>query len=60
MTEAEIVRRKREREPADRPALVDPELADELLARAQTDGVELLGPDGCQFRRTHRGNIGVA
>jgi transposase-like protein len=27
-------------------ALVDAELADELLARAQTDGVELLGPDG--------------
>jgi putative transposase len=26
--------------------LVDAALADELLARAQSDGVELLGPDG--------------
>jgi putative transposase len=46
MTDTEIVARKRDREPADRPPLVDAELADELLARAQTDGVELLGPDG--------------
>jgi hypothetical protein len=41
MTDTEIVPRKREREPADRPPLVDAALADELLARAQTDGVEL-------------------
>src|SRR6185437_5128703 len=47
MTDTEIVPRKRDREPAaDRPPLVDAALADELLARAQTDGVELLGPDG--------------
>jgi transposase-like protein len=50
MTDTEIVPRKRDREPADRPAdrppLVDAELADELLARAQRDGTELLGPDG--------------
>jgi putative transposase len=46
MTDTEIVPRKRDREPADRAPLVDAELADELLARAQTDGVELLGPDG--------------
>ena len=46
MTDTENVPGKRDREPADRPPLVDAELADELLARAQTDGVELLGPDG--------------
>src|SRR6478752_4463194 len=46
MTDTEIVPRKRDREPADRPPLVDAELADELLARAQRDGTELLGPDG--------------
>ena len=28
------------------PALVDEELADRLLAKAQAEGVELLGPDG--------------
>jgi transposase-like protein len=46
MTDTEIEPRKREREPADRPPLVDAQLADELLARAQRDGTELLGPDG--------------
>lgn len=29
-----------------RPSLVGPDLADELLGRAQAEGVELLGPDG--------------
>jgi putative transposase len=28
------------------PPVVDQELADQLLARAQTEGIELLGPDG--------------
>jgi putative transposase len=46
MTDTEIVPRKGDREPADRPPLVDAALADELLARAQQDGTELLGPDG--------------
>src|SRR6266516_4325316 len=46
MTDTEVVARKPDRPPADRPALVDAALADELLARAQTEGVELLGPDG--------------
>jgi putative transposase len=46
MTDTEIVPGRRDREPADRPPLVDAALADELLARAQTEGVELLGPDG--------------
>jgi len=38
------------RSPGDRelasPPVVDPELADQLLARAEAGGVELLGPDG--------------
>jgi transposase-like protein len=46
MTDTEIVPRKSDREPADQPPLVDAALADELLARAQSEGVELLGPDG--------------
>ena len=45
MTDTEIVPRMPDRPPASRP-VVDAELADELLARAQSDGVELLGPDG--------------
>ena len=46
MSETKAVPRHPDREPASRPPLVDDQLADELLARAQTDGVELLGPDG--------------
>ena len=46
MTDTEVVPRKPDRPPVDMPPLVDAELADELLARAQTEGVELLGPDG--------------
>jgi putative transposase len=46
MSETKAVPRHPDREPASRPPLVDDRLADELLARAQTDGVELLGPDG--------------
>jgi hypothetical protein len=38
------------RNPGDRgpasPPVVDQELADQLLARAQAEGIELLGPDG--------------
>jgi putative transposase len=49
MTETDVVPRRSDRpdrEPhAPRP-LVDEQLADELLGRAQTEGVELLGPDG--------------
>jgi putative transposase len=46
MTDTEVVPRKSDRPPADRPPLVDAELADELLARAQSEGVELLGAEG--------------
>jgi transposase-like protein len=46
MTDTEIVPRKRDREPADRPPLVDAELADELLARALAEEMsEHLGYD---------------
>jgi transposase-like protein len=40
-----VPRKSGDQEPAQRP-VVDPELADELLARAEAGGVELLGPDG--------------
>lgn len=49
MTNTEIVPRRADRadrEPPERPPLVDAALADELLARAQSDGVELVPPDG--------------
>lgn len=46
MTDTAIVPRNPEgREPA-RPALIDEELADQLLGKAQAEGVELLGRDG--------------
>ena len=45
MTETKTVPRQPDREPVSKP-LVDDQLADELLGRAQADGVELLGPDG--------------
>jgi transposase-like protein len=49
MTDTEIVPRRPDRpdqEPPAKPPLVDAALADELLGRAQSEGVELLGPDG--------------
>src|ERR1700735_5436298 len=46
MTDTAMVPGKSEgREPA-RAGLVDEQLADELLGKAQAQGVELLGPDG--------------
>ena len=42
---ATVARNRDDREPGSSP-LVGPELADQLLARAEADGVELLGPDG--------------
>ncbi len=49
MTDTEIVPRRPDRPdqvPPAKPPLVDAALADELLGRAQSEGVELLGPDG--------------
>jgi transposase-like protein len=45
MTDTEVVPRKPDRRDGD-PPLVDEQLADELLGRAQAQGAELLGPDG--------------
>jgi putative transposase len=45
MTGTAGVPRKRDGEPVRRP-LIDEELADRLLGRAQAEGAELLGPDG--------------
>jgi putative transposase len=46
MTDTAMVARNRDdREPGS-PPVVGPELADQLLARAEAGGVELLGPDG--------------
>jgi len=41
-----LCRASLDRSPARKPALVDAATADELLAKAQAEGVELLGPDG--------------
>jgi transposase-like protein len=46
MTDTAIVPRKSDRSPVSKPPLVDAALADELLAKAQSEGVELLGLDG--------------
>src|SRR5437660_12537993 len=46
MTDTSMVARKRDGDPPPRPPLVDEQLADQLLGKAQEQGVELLGPDG--------------
>ena len=46
MTDTKAMSRQPDRAPASKPPLVDGQLADELLGRAQAEGVELLGPDG--------------
>ena len=46
MTDTSMVPRKRDDGSAPLPPLVDEELADQLLGKAQAEGVELLGPDG--------------
>ncbi len=46
MTDTEVVPRKPDRLRAGKAPLVDAATADELLAKAQAEGVELLGPDG--------------
>jgi putative transposase len=45
MTDTEVVPGKPDR-PGGDPPLIDEQLADELLGRAQAQGAELLGPDG--------------
>src|SRR5690349_22407499 len=46
MSETSMVPRKPDGQPPGRRPLVDDELADELLGKAQAEGVELLGPEG--------------
>src|SRR5437762_10252934 len=46
MTDTSMVPHKRDDGSAPLPPLVDEELADQLLGKAQAEGVELLGPDG--------------
>ena len=46
MQDTAMVPRKPEGERPQRRPLVDDELADQLLGKAQAEGVELLGPDG--------------
>jgi hypothetical protein len=46
MTDTSMVPRKRDGDPAARRPLIDEQLADQLLGKAQAEGVELLGPDG--------------
>jgi hypothetical protein len=46
MSDTSTVPRKADGQEPARGPVVDPELADELLARAEAGGVELLGPDG--------------
>jgi hypothetical protein len=47
MTDTAGVSRKRDGGEAGRRPLIDEELADRLLDRAQAEGAELPGPDGC-------------
>jgi transposase-like protein len=46
MIDTEVVPRRSDRSPAANAPLIDAATADELLAKAQAEGVELLGPDG--------------
>jgi putative transposase len=46
MSETAMVPRKNDSRPAGPAPLIDEQLADQLLGRAQAEGVELLGPDG--------------
>src|SRR5215470_77985 len=46
MTDTAMVPRKNDSRAAGPPPLIDDQLADQLLGKAQAGGVELLGPDG--------------
>src|ERR1700733_15372882 len=46
MTDTSMVARKSDEQADGRPPLIDEQLADQLLGKAQAEGVELLGPDG--------------
>src|SRR5215470_6163544 len=46
MSDTAMVLRKSDGHQPGRPPVVDEQLADQLLGKAQAEGVELLGPDG--------------
>ena len=46
MSDTSTVPRKSDADPPARRPVIDEELADQLLGKAQAEGVELLGPDG--------------
>ena len=46
MSDTAMVSRKPDGQPPGRRPLIDEQLADQLLGKAQAEGVELLGPDG--------------
>src|SRR5207342_1336492 len=46
MSDTAMVPRKSDGGPPGRRPLVDEDLADQLLGKAQSEGIELLGPDG--------------
>jgi putative transposase len=52
MSDTAIVHRKTGDRRAGPAPLIDEQLADQLLGRAQAEGVELLGPDGLLSRVT--------
>jgi len=58
MTDAAMVRRKNGDRPACSAPLIDEQLADQLLSKAQAEGVELLGPDGFTVPG-HQGRAGA-
>ena len=47
-----MVPRKRNGDRPASPPLIDEQLADQLLGKAQAEGVELLGPDGLLSQMT--------
>jgi transposase-like protein len=52
MTDTAMVPGRSEGHEPERPALIDEQLADQLLDKAQAEGVELLGPGGLQCQVT--------
>jgi putative transposase len=52
MTDTAMVPGKPDGPDSGRPTLIDEQLADELLGKAQAQGVELLGPDGLLSQMT--------
>jgi hypothetical protein len=58
MTDTAMVPRKNCDGPAGPASLIDEQLADQLLGKAQAGGVELLGPGGL-LSQVHQGRAGA-